>query len=152
VMRRVLLGLVPWQRGTIAAILNACVWTLLYFLFLRTPLPAGLSMRSAELALLAAGVVGGAIACIISRRLWPVALGAASGIILGGAEAVVSDISISYWQRVTDGFVMAPLPAYLWLCIIASWVGVSLALGRWEFSRLFIVAAKRVGAGRRTMG
>jgi len=94
--------------------------------------------------------VGGALACMTSRRLWPVALGAATGIILGGAEAVVSDVSISYWRRVTGGLVMAPLPLYLWLCIIASWVGVSLALGRWRFPSSTIGSGITGGAGRRT--
>src|SRR5215468_5719796 len=102
-------GVGSWQRGIIAAIVNACAWTLLYFLFLRTPLPTGWTMRSAELGCLTVGVIGGALACMTSRRLWPVALGAAIGIVLGGAEAVVSDVSLSYWQRVTSGFVMAPL-------------------------------------------
>ncbi len=86
-MGRFLHGLAPWQRGAVATIANACAWILLYFLFLRTPLPAGWTMRSAEFACLAAGVMGGALACMTSRRLWPVALGAATGIILGGAEA-----------------------------------------------------------------
>jgi len=113
--------------------INASAWSLVYFLFLRTPLPAGWTIRSAELASLGARIIGGALACTTSPRLWPVALGAATGVILGGAEAVVSDISISYWQRVTSGLVVAPLPLYLWLSIVMSWVGVSLALGRWQF-------------------
>jgi hypothetical protein len=133
VMRLFLHRLAPWQRGTVAALVNACAWTLVYFLFLRTPLPAGWTVRSAEFACLAAGVMGGALGCLTSRRLWPVALGAATGIIFGGAEAVVSDVSMSYWQRVTSGLVIAPLPLYLWLSIVTSWLGVSLALGRWQF-------------------
>ena len=37
VVGRFLHDLGPWQRGAVAAIVNACAWTLLYFLFLRTP-------------------------------------------------------------------------------------------------------------------
>jgi hypothetical protein len=148
VMGRFVRGLALWQRGTVAAIVNACAWTLLYFLFLRMPLPAGWTVRSASLACLAAGVMGGACACVTSRRLWPVALGAATGIILGGAEAVFSDVTISYWRRVTGGLVMAPLPLYLWLCIIASWVAVSLTLGRWQFPRKVVSAMSTRRASR----
>src|SRR5262245_46324046 len=91
-MARFLHGLAPWQRGTVAAIMNACAWTLYYFLFLRTPVPTGWTMLSAKLACLAGAALGGALACMTSRRLWPVALGSAVGLILGGAEAVVSDV------------------------------------------------------------
>jgi hypothetical protein len=99
---------------------------------LTTPLPALWTLHSAELACLVAGIIGGALACMVSRQLWPVALGAAVGIVLGGAEALVSDISISYWQRITSGLVLAPFPLYLWLCIVVSWMGVSLGLRKWQ--------------------
>lgn len=135
-MSRFIDGLAPWQRGCVAALVNASVWSLLYFLFLRTPLPDGWTIGSAKGACLAAGVIGGVLACLTSRRLWPVALGAAVGIILGGAEAVVSDTLISYWQQIVDAMIMAPFPLYLWLCIVASWIGVSLALGRWPLPRV----------------
>lgn len=133
-MKRFRDRLAPWQRGAAAAIVNASFWTLLYFLFLRTPLPPGWSIRTAAIACLGAGVIGGAVACLTSRRLWPVALGAGIGIILGGAEAVVSDVTISYWRRLTGSLAIVPLPLYLWLSIIASWTAVSLALKRWELS------------------
>jgi hypothetical protein len=151
-MRQYVRALTPRQRGAVAAIVNACAWTLVYFLFLRTPLPVGWTFRAAEFACLAAGVVGGALACMTSRRLGPVALGAGAGIILGGAEAVVSDVSISHWQRVTSGLVLAPLPLYLWLTIVASWVGVSLALRRWPVPQMAASTPTRDDEGRRTTG
>jgi hypothetical protein len=145
-----LAGLAAWQRGVVAAILNTCVWTLAYFLFLRAPLPAGWSVRDAMHACLAFGCVGGVLGCATSRRLSPIAVGAAAGIILGGAEAAWSDISMSYWQRVTSGLVVAPFPLYLWFSIVGTWMLASIALGRWEFGRAAIRTAAERRARRRT--
>jgi hypothetical protein len=143
-------GLEPWQRGLVAAIVSACIWAPAYFFFLRMPLPGGWTIRGATLACLAGGCVAGAAGCLVSRRLWPIAVGAAAAIILGGAEAVWSDVSMSYWERVRSGLVVAPLPLYLWLCIVSAWMVVSVTLGRWEFGRAVIDTATTARRGRRT--
>jgi hypothetical protein len=148
-VRSYLRGIGMWQRGLVSAVVNACVWTILYLLFLRTPLPVGWSIRTAEVVCAGVGIVLGGLGCMTSRRLWPIAVGAAAGIVMGGAEAVVSDTSMSYWQRVCSGLVLAPFPLYLWLAIVGSWISVSVALHRWHVPQAVTAGLARVG-GRRT--
>jgi hypothetical protein len=127
-VRKYIRGLTRWQRSGVSALLCASVWTLFYFLFLRTPLPPGWTIRRAEYVCIAAGAAGGALCRLISRRLWPVALGAGAGIVLGGAEAYVSDTFISYWQRASGALVLAPLPLFLWMAILGGWTIASFAM------------------------
>ena len=126
-VRKYIGALTRWQRSLVSTLLCASVWTLFYFLFLRTPLPPGWTIRRAEYVCIAVGAAGGALWRLISRRLWPVAIGAGAGIALGGAEANVSDTSISYWQRMSGGLVWAPLPLFLWMAILGGWAMASFA-------------------------
>ena len=120
-LRKFISALTPLQRSAAAALLCASIWTLFYFLFLRTPLPRGWTIRRTECVWIVAGAAGGALCRLISRRLWPVGLGAGAGIAFGGAEAYVSDVYMSYWQRMSSGLVLAPFPLFLWTAILGGW-------------------------------
>jgi hypothetical protein len=129
-MGRFAADLMPWQRAAAATMLSASVWTLLYFLFLRTPLPSGSHIRTVEIAGLLGGVLAGAVSRAFSRRVWPLALGAAIGIILGGSEAYVSDTAASFWQRAAGGLVMGRYALALWITIIGGWAVANVVVGR----------------------
>ena len=131
-MGRYVDGLTMWQRLIVAAIFSVSLWTLFYFFAMRTSLPAGWSVRRAELAILAVAAAGGALSRAVSRTISPVVFGAAAGVVLGGSEAYVSDVSVSFWQRVAGGLVNTPFTILLLVVIASAWTVAHVVLRRWR--------------------
>jgi hypothetical protein len=90
-----------------------------------------MTIREALLLGLMVGIIGGGLSRTISRRLWPVGVGSAIGIVVGGGEAYTSDVFLSFWQRVWDS--LATMGGYsfgLWLAIVVSWMAAERAVRR----------------------
>jgi hypothetical protein len=125
-------GLMTWQRSLIAAMVSVSFWTLFYFFALRLPVPTGWSIRRAESTMLILAAIGGALSRCISRKASPIVLGAAAGIVVGGSQAYVSDVSTSFWQRVAGGLVTTPFTVLLLVAIASGWALAHACVRRWR--------------------
>jgi hypothetical protein len=119
---RILGVLVPF--GTVLV-----VWAHVYYRIVTTPMPPNWTIANVEYAGLGAAAVLGVLARGLSRRVIPVALGGAVGILGGSYRACVSDITISAWQRVECGLV-GLYPAWLLVTFTGVWVFVHLVVRR----------------------
>lgn len=129
-------ALTAFQRGIVSTLLNACIWTLFYFLLLRTPMPTGWTVATVYKAGLLSSFVGGAMCRVTSARVWPLALGAAVGIVMGASEAYFSDVILSFWRRVEGGLdIPGRYPLRLWLTIVAGWTIAHVAVVMWRRPR-----------------
>lgn len=119
------------ERNVLVAAAIALAFGLAWYVFVTTPLPQQWSLRHAWLLGLGGAVIGGALARAVSPSLAPVAGGAAMGIVLAAAVAQwrVSDVTISAWQAVWAGLTqMLAYQIAVWITVVASWLGVHVAL------------------------
>ena len=115
--------------GGVRAAILALVTTYVYAEGVRFPVPDTWSLGMSVAVGLVISAVLGILARLWCRDPWVVVAGSTAGFIFGANRSCISDISLSWWQRVECGL-MLPYAIAWWAFVVSGWALAHLTKAR----------------------